>query len=51
LGCPNAKVADECGAFARTEKVDGVVGIGGGSSLDTAKAVNVRLSNDGPSQN
>ncbi|MFH0730643.1 MAG: iron-containing alcohol dehydrogenase [Pseudomonadota bacterium] len=45
---PPDTMVDECGAMARAEKVDGVVGIGGGSSMDTAKAVNLLLTNPGP---
>jgi alcohol dehydrogenase len=44
---PPDTMVNECGAFARKEGVDGIVGIGGGSSLDTAKAVNVLLANPG----
>jgi alcohol dehydrogenase len=45
---PTDIMVDECGAIARKEKVDGIVGIGGGSSMDTAKAVNVLTTNPGP---
>ena len=34
--------------LAKDEKVDGVVGIGGGSVLDTAKGVNLLFNNPGP---
>jgi alcohol dehydrogenase len=47
LADPPDTMVNECAAIARNEKVDGVVGIGGGSSLDTAKSVNVLLSNPG----
>jgi alcohol dehydrogenase class IV len=44
---PPDVMVDECGELGRREKVDGIVGIGGGSTLDTAKAVNVLLTNPG----
>jgi alcohol dehydrogenase class IV len=44
---PPDTMVDECGELARKEKVDGVVGLGGGSTLDTAKAVNLLLGNPG----
>jgi alcohol dehydrogenase len=47
LADPPDTMVNECGALARKESVDGIVGIGGGSSLDTAKAVNVLLTNPG----
>ncbi len=39
---------NEAGNLARSENVDGVVGIGGGSALDTAKGVDILLSNEPP---
>ncbi len=39
---------EECAEIARKEEVDGVVGLGGGSSMDTAKCVNVLLTNPSP---
>jgi alcohol dehydrogenase class IV len=45
---PPAKMIDACADVARGEKVDGVVGVGGGSSLDTAKAVAVLLEYPSP---
>ncbi len=45
---PPDTMINECGEFARKEMVDGIVGVGGGSTLDTAKAVNVMLGNPGP---
>ncbi|MBN2420178.1 MAG: iron-containing alcohol dehydrogenase, partial [Deltaproteobacteria bacterium] len=44
---PPVEVIDEAGELARKENVDAVIGIGGGSSMDTAKAVNVLLGNPG----
>ena len=37
--------------FARGEKADGIVAVGGGSSLDTGKAVRILLSNPPPISN
>ncbi|MFC1494092.1 iron-containing alcohol dehydrogenase [Thermodesulfobacteriota bacterium] len=48
---PPIETVDEAGELARSENVDAVVGIGGGSSLDTAKAVNVLLGNPGSIKN
>jgi alcohol dehydrogenase class IV len=45
---PPAKMIDACADVARAERVDGVVGVGGGSSLDTAKAVAVLLEYPSP---
>ena len=44
---PPDTMVNECAGLARAEQVDGVVGVGGGSTLDTAKAVNVLLGNPG----
>ncbi len=44
---PPVETIDEAGELARRENVDAVLGIGGGSSMDTAKAVNVLLGNPG----
>lgn len=33
---------------AVTEKIDGIVAVGGGSVLDAAKAINILTKNDGP---
>jgi len=51
LADPPDTMVNECGELARKEMVDGVVGVGGGSTLDTAKAVNVMLGNPGPIAN
>ena len=44
---PPVETVDEGGELARKENVDGVLGIGGGSSLDTAKSINALLGNPG----
>lgn len=44
---PTDLLADQCADFARSVAADGVVGVGGGSVLDTAKAVSVLLANPG----
>lgn len=41
-------VANQLGEIGRREKVDGLVGIGGGSCLDTTKLCNILLTNPGP---
>jgi len=48
---PTDTVVDAGAQTALNEKVDGVVGIGGGSSMDTAKAISILLSNPGPAKN
>ena len=45
---PPDYLIDKAGALGIAEKVDGVVGIGGGSSLDTAKGARVLLNNSPP---
>ncbi len=42
------EVIDRCGEIALREKADCLVGIGGGSTLDTAKATAILLSHPGP---
>lgn len=44
---PPDTMINECGELARSEKAELVLGIGGGSSMDTAKAVNILLGNPG----
>src|SRR3989338_8736451 len=46
-GEPTLAVCDEAAAFARKEKVDAVIGLGGGSVLDTAKAAAMLAVNSG----
>ncbi len=48
---PPDTMVNQCGELARNGRVDGIVGVGGGSTLDTAKAVNVLLGNPGPIEN
>lgn len=45
---PPDYIVEEAAEVARKAKVDGVVGIGGGSSLDVAKCVNILLTNPSP---
>jgi alcohol dehydrogenase len=45
---PADDMIDTAGELARKEQVDGVVAIGGGSSMDTSKAVNLLLTNPPP---
>lgn len=47
LSDPPDTIVNEAGELGRKEKVDAVVGIGGGSCLDTAKATRVLLANPG----
>ena len=44
---PTNEVVETAAALAKEEKVDGFVAVGGGSSIDTAKAVNVLMTNPG----
>lgn len=39
---------EEGAVIARQENIDGIIGIGGGSSLDSAKAINTLLHSDFP---
>ena len=48
---PPDYLVNEAGALGVAEKVDGIVGIGGGSSIDTAKGARVLLTNPPPINN
>lgn len=47
---PDTLAVERGRAFARAEKVDSIIGLGGGSSLDCAKGVNFLLTNGGSMQ-
>lgn len=44
---PDYKI-EGCAELAREEGIDSVIGLGGGSSMDTAKCVNILLTNPSP---
>jgi alcohol dehydrogenase len=44
---PDSAMVDAGAAFARPHKIDSIIGIGGGSSLDCAKGINFVLRNGG----
>jgi len=44
---PTTKCVDDCVAVARAAGVDTIIGLGGGSSMDTAKGCNFILTNGG----
>ena len=44
---PTTRTVEDCLALARQESIDFLVGLGGGSSMDTAKGCNFLLSNGG----
>jgi len=44
---PRVETADICGDLARREKCDFVLGVGGGSAMDTAKAAAILATNEG----
>lgn len=45
---PPDTMVEDAAAMARREGVDGIVAVGGGSSIDTAKAINVLINNEPP---
>lgn len=45
---PPDYVVEEGATLAKTEKVDGIIAVGGGSAMDAAKAVNMLTANDPP---
>jgi alcohol dehydrogenase class IV len=47
---PPIELADEGAKLARSRKCDGVVGIGGGSAMDLAKAISVLAANRGKAE-
>jgi alcohol dehydrogenase len=47
---PTTKCVDDCLAVARAGAVDTIIGLGGGSSMDTAKGCNFLLTNGGRMQ-
>lgn len=47
---PTDEIVDEGAALALSAGADCIVGLGGGSSLDTAKAVSILLTNPGPAR-
>ena len=42
-----ARVIDECAAFAREEKCDAIISLGGGTTLDTTKGAALMALNKG----
>jgi alcohol dehydrogenase len=44
---PSTACVEECVAVARTSQIDTIIGLGGGSSMDTAKGCNFILTNGG----
>ncbi len=45
---PSNELVEEAYAIAKEKNIDGFVAVGGGSSIDLAKAVNVLMTNPGP---
>ncbi|MCL1854150.1 MAG: iron-containing alcohol dehydrogenase [Clostridia bacterium] len=44
---PTSALIDEAGAIAREERIDMVIGLGGGSAIDTAKGASLCYAHDG----
>jgi alcohol dehydrogenase len=44
---PTTRCVEDCAALARSAAIDTIVGLGGGSSMDTAKGCNFLLTNGG----
>jgi alcohol dehydrogenase len=44
---PTTRCVDDCLAFAKANQIDAIIGLGGGSSMDTAKGCNFLLTNGG----
>ena len=45
---PPDTIIEEAAEIARNEKVDGIVAVGGGSAMDSAKGINVLINNEPP---
>lgn len=45
---PPDTMVEEGAVMARSEKIDGILAVGGGSSMDTAKGINVLINNEPP---
>lgn len=48
---PSDTLVDECAAVAMAESVDGIIGVGGGSSMDCAKATSILMGKPLPLRN
>lgn len=44
---PRVETANKCGSLAKKEKFDFIIGVGGGSAMDTAKAAAILATNEG----
>src|SRR5258708_6753809 len=47
---PTTRCVEECAALARASGIEAIIGLGGGSSMDTAKGCNFLLTNGGRMQ-